>query len=97
MARTKNRSDSRRISLGGDVRIARAAEVAKLFADAREAGSIEIDAAGVERVDAAGLQAVAAGIAQLRAAKVACRWGEVSAAMASAAGIAGLKKALLLA
>ena len=96
MARTKNRSESRRISLGGDVRIARAAEVAKLLADAGDAGSVEIDAGEVERVDGAGLQAIAAGIAGLRAARVKCHWAAVSPALAASAEVAGLKKALLL-
>ena len=96
MARTKSRSESRRISLGGDVRIARAGELVKLFADAREAGFVEIDATEVERVDGAGLQALAAGLARLRAAHVKCRWAGVSPALASSAEVAGLKKALQL-
>jgi anti-anti-sigma regulatory factor len=96
MARAKSRSESRRISLGGDVRIARAGEVAQLLADAREAGSVEIDAAEVERVDGAGLQAIAAGLARLRAARVKFRWSGVSPTLASSAAIAGLEKALQL-
>jgi len=96
MARTKNRAESRRISLGGDVRIARAAEVMKLLADARAAEAIEIDGAEVERVDAAGLQALVAGLSRLRAAKVSCRWSAVSPALAASAELAGLDEALQL-
>ena len=96
MARSKNRSESRRVSLGDDLRIARAAEVASLLASASDAGSIEIDAAQVERVDAAGLQALVAGIARLRKAKVSCRWGGVSPTLASSAALAGLAEALEL-
>ena len=96
MARAKKRAESRRISLGDDLRIARASEVAHLLASALEAGSIEIDAAQVERVDGAGLQALAVGIARLRKAKVTCRWGGVSPALASSAALAGLAGTLEL-
>jgi len=96
MARSKNRSESRRVSLGDDLRIARAAEVASLLASASDADSVEIEAAQVERVDAAGLQALVAGIARLRHAKVACRWSGVSPVLASSAALAGLAEALEL-
>jgi anti-anti-sigma regulatory factor len=96
MARSKNRSESRRVSLGEDLRIARAAEVASLLASASDADSIEIEAAQVERVDAAGLQALAVGIARLRKAKVACHWSGVSPVLAASAALAGLAEALEL-
>jgi anti-anti-sigma regulatory factor len=83
--------------LGDDLRIARAREVVDLFFEAaRQAGAVEIDAARVARVDAAGLQAVIAGIAQLRAADVLFRWGEVSAVLSDTAGLVGLSSALEL-
>ena len=96
MARSKNRSESRQVSLGDDLRIARAAEVANLLASAREAGSVEIDAGQVDRVDAAGLQALVVGIARLRKAKVARRWSGVSPVLVSSAALAGLTGALEL-
>ena len=96
MARSKNRSESRRISLGDDLRIARAAEVTSLLASACDAGSVEIEAAQVERVDAAGLQALAVGISRLRKARVACRWSGVSPALLASAALAGLAEALEL-
>jgi anti-anti-sigma regulatory factor len=96
MARTKKRSETRRISLGDDLRIARAREVLQIFVDARGAGQVEIDAAAVERIDAAGLQALAAGIASLREAKVERRWGTVSPALAAAAALAGFEGPLEL-
>jgi anti-anti-sigma regulatory factor len=96
MARSKNRFESRRISLGDDLRIARAAEVTSLLASAHDAGSVEIEAAQVERVDAAGLQALAVGIARLRKAKVARRWSGVSTVLVTSAALAGLTEALEL-
>ena len=93
MARARSRSETRSVSLGEDLRIGRASEVAAMFAGV-EAGAVEIDASRVSRVDAAGLQAVVAGIARLRAAKVKCRWGAVSEAFAQSAKVAGLAKAL---
>jgi anti-anti-sigma regulatory factor len=96
MARSKNRSESRRISLGSDLRIARAAEVTALLAGAAGATSLEIDAAQVERVDAAGLQALVAGLGRIKAANIACRWGGVSPALASSAAVAGLDDVLEL-
>jgi len=96
MARKRSRSEARRISLGEDLRIARAREVAAIVCAAADAGSLEIDGSQVARVDAAGLQALAAGFARLRVAKVSVRWSEPSAALFASAALAGLAGALEL-
>lgn len=93
MARARSRSETRAVSLGEDLRIGRAREVAAMLAVA-DAGAIEIDASKVARVDAAGLQAVVAGVARLRAAKVKCRWSAVSEPFAQSVKVAGLGRAL---
>ena len=97
MARARSRSESRRVSLGEDLRIGRAREIVQLLGDACTAKSIEIDAAQVERIDAAGLQALVAGLARLRAAKVTWRWHGASPTLSAAAALAGLAAALELA
>jgi anti-anti-sigma regulatory factor len=96
MARKRSRSESRRISLGEDLRIARAGEVAAILRGAADAGNVEIDGSQVARVDAAGLQALAAGLAALRVAKVSVRWAERSTTLAASAALAGLTAALEL-
>ncbi len=96
MARaSKSGPETRRITLGEDLRIAHAREAFDAIAAAGEgAQALEIDAAGVARVDAAGLQALAVAILRLGAAGVKCRWGGVSPALTSAAEACGLSKAL---
>ena len=98
MARApRTKADSRRIALAEDLRIAGARAAYEALAAAGEgARSLEIDAAAVGRIDGAGVQALAVAIARLSAAGVKCRWGDVSPALAAAAGIAGLSKALAL-
>jgi anti-anti-sigma regulatory factor len=94
MARKRSRSESRRISLGEDLRIARASDVTAMLRGAAQAGVVEIDASQVARVDAAGLQALVAGIAALKIAKVSLRWNEPSETLVASAALAGLAPAL---
>jgi len=98
MARiSRSRPETRRVALGEDLRIAHARETFEAVATAGEgATAVEIDAAGVARVDAAGLQALAAAMLRLDAAGVDCRWSTVSPALAGAAALCGLSKALAL-
>ena len=94
MARHRARSEPRRVSLGDDLRIARAREVWALLSASPAAREVEIDASQVGRVDAAGLQALAAGVAALGAAKVRIRWSAVSPVLEASIALTGFASAL---
>jgi anti-anti-sigma regulatory factor len=93
-ARSRSRPEARRIALDEDLRIAGARAAFDALAAGK--GDVEIDASRVARVDAAGLQALVAGIARVRAGGASCRWHEPSGALAAAASLAGLARALEL-
>ena len=68
-----------------------------LCALSAQAGTVTLDASGVERIDTAALQLLAAFVRDRRLAGHAVEWHAVSAAMASAARVLGMSSMLSLA